>query len=298
MRVFVTGASGYMGSAIVKELLAAGHQVLGLVRSNQGTEQLRETGAEILLGDVNDLEIIRQAATRSEAVIHTAFNHDFSKFKASCEADRLVIQALGEAIAGSGKPLVITSVLALLRDSGLTTEDDVISVISDVAPRAASEEAAAIVSALGANVYTVRLPLSVHSEGDHSSGFVPMVIGITREKGESAYVVEGNNRWPAVHRSDAAALYRMIVEQQPSQKVFHAVAEEGVPFREIAEAIANGLHLPLVSKTGDEVAAHFGWFAHFASVDCPSSSEKTRDVLGWVAKGTGLIADITYAGYL
>jgi len=296
MRVFITGASGFVGSAIVKELLSAGHQVLGLVRSDKAAEQLQATGAEVLLGDVNDPGVIRQAANHCDAVIHTAFNHDFSKYKANCEADRLVIQALGEAIAGSGKPLVITSGLGLLSNGSLVTEDDVIPVTSDVVPRAASEEAAAAVAALGVNVYTVRLPASVHGEGDH--GFVPMVIGISRDKGESAYVAEGNNRWPAVHRSDAAILYRMIIEQQPAQKVFHPVAEEGVPFREIAEAIANGLHLPLVSKSGDDVAGHFGWFAHFASIDCPSSSQKTRNVLGWEPKGSGLIADITNAGYM
>jgi nucleoside-diphosphate-sugar epimerase len=295
MLVFVTGASGFVGSAIVKELLAAGHQVLGLVRSDKAAQQLKATGAEVLLGDVNDLALIAQGATQCDAVIHTAFNHDFSQYKANCEADRVVIEAFGEALAGSGKPLVITSGVGLLNYGRLVTEDDVLPAGADVIPRAASEEAAATVAAQGVNVYTVRLPPSVHGAGDH--GFVPMVIDLARNKGQSAYVGEGNNHWPAVHRTDAAVLYRLIVEKQPALKTLHAVAEEGVPFLQIAEAIAEGLHLPVTSKTSDEAAAHFEWFAHFAAIDCPSSSQKTRDALGWDAKGVGLIEDINTAGY-
>jgi len=290
MYVFVTGASGFVGSAIVKELLAAGHRVLGLVRSDKGAEQLAATGAEVLRGDVNDKDIIRQGAAACEAVIHTAFNHDFSQFKANCEADRKVIEAFGEALTGTIKPLVITSGVGLLNYGRLVSEDDAVPVGSDVSPRAASEEAAQAASAKGVNVYIVRLPPSVHGAGDH--GFVPIVIGTAREKGTSAYVGDGNNQWPAVHRSDAAALYRLIVEKQPSLKVFHAVAETGVPFREIAEAIGKGLNLPVVSKSGDEVAEHFGWFAHFAAINCPSSSEQTRQALGWEPHGPGLIEDM------
>jgi len=295
MLVFVTGASGFVGSAIVKELLTAGHQVLGLVRSDKAAQQLKATGAEVLLGDINDLDIITQGATQCDAVIHTAFNHDFSQYKASCEADRLVIEAFGAALAGSAKPLVITSGVGLLNYGRLVTEDDVLPAGADVIPRAASEEAAAAVAAQGVNVYTVRLPPSVHGAGDH--GFVPMVIDLARSKGQSAYVAEGNNHWPAVHRTDAAVLYRLIVEKQPALKVLHPVAEEGVPFREIAEAIGEGLHLPVTSKTGDEVADHFGWFSYFASIDCPASSQKTREALGWDTKGAGLIEDINTAGY-
>lgn len=296
MRVFVTGASGFVGSAIVNELLTAGHEVIGLVRSEKAAEQLKATGAGVLLGDVNDLDIITQGATQCEAVIHTAFNHDFSQYKASCEADRRIIEAFGAALAGSTKPLVITSGVGLLNYGRLVTEDDVLLAGADVIPRAASEEAAATVAAQGVNVYTVRLPPSVHGAGDH--GFVPMVIDMARNKGESAYVAKGNNRWPAVHRTDAAALYRLIVEKQPALKILHPVAEEGVPFKEIAQAIGNGLHLPITSKTSDEAAAHFEWFTHFASIDCPASSQKTRDALGWDTKATGLIEDINTAGYL
>ncbi|WP_158827107.1 SDR family oxidoreductase [Mucilaginibacter lacusdianchii] len=296
MRVFVTGASGFVGSAVVKDLLAAGHQVLALVRSDNAAAQLATTGAEVHRGDVNDLEVIKQGAAACDAVIHTAFNHDFSQYKASCEADRLVIEALGDALAGSDKPLVITSGVGLLTYGRLVTEDDVLPAGADVIPRAASEEAAAAVAAKGVQVYIVRLPPSVHGEGDH--GFVPMVINMAREKGQSAYVGEGNNHWPAVHRSDAAALYRLIVEKKPLFKVFHAVAEKGIQFKEIAQAIGTGLHLPVVSVSGGDVAAHFGWFAHFASIDCPSSSEKTREALGWEPTATGLIEDIGSAGYL
>ncbi|MFC0513444.1 SDR family oxidoreductase [Mucilaginibacter angelicae] len=296
MRVFVTGASGFVGSAIVNELLGTGHEVLGLVRSDKGAEQLASTGAEVYRGDVNDQEFIQKGAAACDAVIHTAFNHDFSKFKANCEDDRKVITALGDALVGSDKPLVITSGVGLLNYGRLATEDDVPPVASDVIPRVASEEAAAAVAAKGVKVYTVRLPPSVHGEGDH--GFVPMIINLAKEKGESAYIADGNNRWPAVHRLDAAVLYRLIVEKQPELCVLHAVAEEGVVFREIAEAIGQGLNLPVLSKTGDEAAAHFGWFLHFASMNCPSSSEKTREALNWQPKGTGLIADIGAAGYL
>jgi len=291
MRVFVTGASGFVGSAIVKELLASGHQVLGLVRSEKGAEQLAATSAEVLLGDIDNPEDTAKGAAACDAVIHTAFNHDFSQFKANCEADRKVIEAFGDALADTGKPLVITSGVGLLNYGRLVNEDDVAPAGSDVIPRVASEEAARVAAGKGVNVYIVRLPPSVHGAGDH--GFVPMIIGMSREKGESAYIGEGDNQWPAVHRSDAASLYRLIVEKQPEQKTFHAVAETGIPFREIAETIGKGLDIPVVSKTGDDIAAHFSWFAHFAAMGCPSSSEKTRQALGWEPHGPGLIEDMS-----
>lgn len=296
MRVFVTGASGFVGSAIVQELLKNGHEVLGLIRSEKSVEQLASAGATPLLGDVNDPEILRRGTTDSDAVIHTAFNHDFSQFKASCEADRKVIETLGEALVGSGKPLVVTTGMGLLRYDRPVTEDDVLNAKSDAIPRAATDEAANAVAAKGVDVYLVRLPPSVHGAGDH--GFVPMIIDITREKGESAYIGEGGNRWPAVHRFDAAVLYRLVVEQRPSLKVLHAVAEEGIPFRDIAEAIGTGLKLPLVSKTGAAAAAHFTWFEHFATIGCVASSEKTREITGWQPTGPDLLTDIATAGYL
>jgi nucleoside-diphosphate-sugar epimerase len=296
MRVFVTGASGFVGSAIVQELLRNGHEVFGLVRSEKSAGQLAAAGATPLPGDVNDPEILHRAVADSDAVIHTAFNHDFSQFKASCEADRKVIETLGEALADSGKPLVITTGMGLLRYDRPVTEDDVLNVKSDAIPRAATDEAANAVAAKGVDVYMVRLPPSVHGAGDH--GFVPMIIGITKEKGESAYIGDGDNRWPAVHRSDAAVLYRLIVEKRPALKVLHAVAEQGIPFRDIAKAIGTGLELPVVSKTGEAAAAHFTWFEHFAAISCVGSSAKTREVLGWQPGGPDLLTDIATAGYL
>jgi len=289
MQVFVTGASGFVGSAIVKDLIAAGHKVLGLVRSEKGAEKVAAAGAEALLGDVNDPEVLRQGVTNCDAVIHTAFNHDFSRFKQNCEDDRVVIGILADALAGTDKPLVVTSGVGLLNYGRPATEDDA-APSSDVIPRAASEEATKAAAAKGVDAYIVRLPPSTHGAGDH--GFVPMIIDMAKEKGESAYIGEGKNLWPAAHRNDAAAIYRLAIEKRPALKVFHAVAETGVPFKQIAETIGEGLNLPVASKNGDEIAAHFTWFAHFAAMDCQSSSEKTKAALGWQPKELGLIEDM------
>lgn len=278
-----------MGSAIVRELLDAGHGVSGLARTDDAAEKLVKAGAEVHRGDLNDLKSITDGAVQCDAVIHTAFNHDFSRFKANCEDDRKVILALGEALAGSGKPLVVTSGVGLLNYGRTVTEDDVPGS-SDTVPRAASEEATKAVAAQGVNAYIVRLPPTVHGAGDH--GFVPMIMDMAKQKGRSVYMDEGNNRWPAVHRLDAAVLYRLIVEKQPAQKVFHAVAEEGVPFRQIATAIGNGLGLPTESVDAAGAEAHFGWFKHFASFDCPASGELTRHTLGWEPVQPGLMDDL------
>lgn len=296
MRVFVTGASGFVGSAIVNELLINGHQVIGLVRSAQAARQVEAAGATAYLNDVNNPEALRYGIANSDAVIHTAFNHDFSQYKASCEADRQVIELFGELLLGSDKPLVITSGIGLLQYDRLLTEADPLSASSDITPRAASEEAANAVAAKGVQVYIVRLPPSVHGAGDH--GFVPIVINAAREKGESAYIGDGNNQWPAVHRFDAAVLYRLVVEKRPPLKVFHAVAEEGIAFRQIAETIGEGLQLPTISKSGEEAKNHFDWFVHFAGLNCAASSEQTRQALGWTPQATGLLHDIATAGYL
>lgn len=290
MRVFVTGASGFVGSAIVLELLQAGHKVLGMVRSENAAEALVKAGAEAHFGNLDDLESIKKGAAQCDAVIHTAFNHDFSRYKENCENDRQVILALGSALAGSNRPLVVTSGVGILRKEGQFTENDT-HPGSEVSPRAATEEAANAVAQQGVNTYIVRLPASTHGKGDH--GFVPMVIGMAKEKGQSAYIGEGNNRWPAVHRLDAAVVYRLIIEKQPQQKVFHPVAEEGIPFKQIATAIGMGLQLPTVSKEGSEAEAHFGWFKHFAGLDCSASSEQTRKTLGWEPKHPTLIDEIT-----
>lgn len=295
MRVFVTGASGFVGSAIVKELIGAGHQVLGLARSDSSAEWIDKAGAQVHRGDLGNLASVRQGAASCEAVIHTAFNHDFSQFKVNCEADRRVIEALGTVLAGSDRPLVITSGIGLLNYGRVVTEDDVPPAGSDVIPRVASEEAANAAAAKGAKVYIVRLPPTVHGEGDH--GFVPIVINMAKQNGESAYIGEGKNRWPAVHRLDAAVLYRLIAERRPSQKVYNAVAEEGIAFRDIAGAIGQGLHLPVVGKTGKEAGAHFNWFTHFATLDCPASAAKSRKTLDWQPAQAGLLEDLASGIY-
>ncbi|SDL44180.1 SDR family oxidoreductase [Siphonobacter aquaeclarae] len=296
MRVFVTGASGFVGSEVVRELTRHGHEVLGLVRSEEGAAHAAAAGATPLPGDVNDFALLRHGVSQTDAVIHTAFNHDFSRFKANCEDDRLVIGALGEALAGTDKPLVITSGIGLLRANRPVTEEDGPVAGSDVNPRVATEEAARAVSEKGVDVYLVRLPPSVHGAGDR--GFVPMLIDLARNKGVSAFTGEGTNRWPAVHRQDAAALYRLAIEKRPSLKVLHAVAETGIPFREIAETIGKGLSLPVAAMSGEDIAAHFTWFAHFAVMDCAASAERTRRETGWEPTGSGLLSDIREAGYL
>lgn len=294
MRVFVTGASGFVGSAIVQQLLQAGHQVLGLARTDHAAAGLISAGAAVHRGNLDDIESLKKGAALCDAVIHTAFNHDFTRFKASCEDDYRIILGLGEALAGSDRPLVITSAVGLLNYGRLVTEAD-LPRGADTNPRAASEEAARKVLAQGVNTYIVRLAPTVHGAGDH--GFIPMVIGMAKEKGVSAYIGEGNNRWPAVHRLDAAALYRLIVEKQPEQKVYHAVAEEGIAFREIAAAIGQQLDLPAVSKEGEDAAAHFGWLTHFAGFDCPASGEQTRKTLDWQPLQPGLMDDLVPGVY-
>jgi nucleoside-diphosphate-sugar epimerase len=293
MRIFVTGATGFVGSAIVQELLGAGHQVIGLARSDANTTTLAAVGAEVHRGSVEDLDSLRAGAAGADGVIHTAFNHDFSKWAENCENDRRAIEALGSALVGSARPLVITSGTGLVAVPGrLATEED---APTSTVPRVASELAADAVAARGAHVSVVRLPPSVHGDGDH--GFVPTLIRLAREKRAAAYVGEGSNRWPAVHRVDAASLYRLVLEKGVAGGRYHGVGEQGVPFRDIAGVIGRRLHVPIVSKTSQEAAEHFGWFAHFAALDCPASSEKTQRALGWRPTNVGLIADLERGGY-
>jgi nucleoside-diphosphate-sugar epimerase len=295
MRIFLTGASGFIGSAITKELLKAGHQVLGLARSDASAQAIAAAGAEVHRGSLDDLESLERGAAASDGVIHTAFIHDFSKFKDNCETDRAAIEALGTPLAGTGRPLVITSGTALLQLGRPATEADRPGAGSDQIPRVASEEAAAVAAEKGVRVSVVRLPPTVHGQGDH--GFVPMLIGLARQKGVSAYVGEGSNRWSTVHRLDAARLFVLAAEKAAKNAIYHGVGEEGVATREIAEAIGRHLNLPVVSKSGGEVADHFGWIGGFFSYDVPASSVETQKQLGWKPTQPGLIADLDEGHY-
>ncbi len=293
MRVFVTGATGFVGSAIVQELLGAGHQVVGLARSDAAADALAAAGAEAHRGDLGNLDALRSAAGASDAVIHAGFIHDFANFKESCEVDRRAIEAMGAALAGSNRLLIVTSGSGLLTPGQLATEDTE-APSDDGLPRV-SEQAAFSAASQGTRVAVVRLPPSVHGDGDH--GFVPLLIGIARQKGMAAFIGDGSNHWPAVHRLDAAKAYRLVLEHGEAGARYHAVAEQGVPFREIAAVIGRRLDVPVVGKTPEEAADHFGWFARFAAIDNRVSSRRTRDALGWEPTGPGLIADIDRPSY-
>jgi nucleoside-diphosphate-sugar epimerase len=264
MRIFITGATGFVGSAIVPEFIQAGHQVLGLARSDAAAESLIKAGAEIHRGSLDDADSLRHGAAVADAVIHAGFNHDFANYAAAAEMDRRAIEAIGDDVANSKFPRK-------------------------------SEEAAALATTRGAQVSVLRLPPSVHGDGDH--GFIPLLIGIAREKGVSAYVGDGLNRWPAVHRLDAARLYRLVLEKDSTAPRYHAVADEGIPFREIAEVIGRRLNVPVVSKSPEEAADHFGWFAHFAGLDCPASGARTQEQMGWRPTQLSLIPDIDRPSY-
>ncbi len=294
MRILVTGATGFVGSAVVADLIGAGHRVIGLARSEAGAATLSAAGAEVHHGDLRDPDGLRRAAASVDGVIHTAFDHDFSKFAENSRVDMQAIEALGSALEGSDRPLLVTSGLARLAPGRLAVEADRPPAASAAYPRA-SEAAAAALAARGVRAAVVRLPPSVHGAGDH--GFVPFLIRLARETGVSAYIGDGSNRWAAVHRRDAARVFRLAIEHGGSGGPYHAIDEESVPFRRIAETIGRGLNLPVVAKSGEEAAAHFTWFAHFAGMDVPASSAHTRALLGWAPREAGLIEDIATAGY-
>ena len=288
MRVFVTGATGFIGSALVPELINAGHKVLGLTRSDAGAKSLAAAGAEVHRGSLEDLESLKSGAAKADSVIHLAFIHDFSKFQENCETDRRAIEALGSALAGSDRLLIATSGTLLVAPGRLATEED---APSGTIPRLTTAEEAAALAGPGVRICVVRLP-QVHDQ--NKQGLVTYLIDIAREKGVSAFVGDGMNRWSAAHLSDTARLYRLALEKG-SAGCYHAVAEEGVPVRDIAEVIGRRLKLPVVAKTPAEAADHFGTMGGFAGLDGPASSALTRERLGWRPVGPGLIADLQRA---
>lgn len=291
MRVFVTGATGFVGSAVVRELIDAGHQVKGLARSDKAVAALTAAGADVHHGSLDDLDTLRSGASAADGVIHLAFKHDFSDFAAAAEADILAIDAMGSVLEGTGKPLVVTSGTLMLAPGRLGTEDD---ASIQATPRR-SEEAAITLARRGVRSSVVRLAPSVHGPGE--KGFVPTLIAIAREKGVSAYVGDGLNRWPAVHRLDAARLFRLALEKGSAGASYHGVADEGVPFRDIAGVIARHLNLPLLSISREEADDHFGWLAFAASTDNPTSSALTKERLGWQPVQPSLIADLEQGHY-
>ena len=299
MRVFVTGATGFIGSAIVRELIAAGHEVIGLARSDAAADTLARLGVKAHRGELSDTDSLAAGARACDGVIHTAFIHDFSAYEAAAETDRRAVEAMASALEGSGKPFVLTSGIALLAPGRIGTEEDAPAPGSAAYPRAASEATVLAAASRGVRASVIRLPPSVHGDGDHgfAAGFASVLIGVAREKGVSAYVGDGLNRWPAVHRLDAAHLYRLALEKGSAGARYHAVADAGVAVRDIAQVIGRRLNVPVVAKSREEAAGHFGWFAHFIGVDCPASSAQTQERLGWRSAHPGLIPDLERARY-
>ncbi|WP_039056638.1 SDR family oxidoreductase [Enterobacter sp. Bisph1] len=289
MQVFLTGATGWVGAKVAADLIAAGHKVTGLARDAHKAQALIAAGGEVVSGTLDDHHLLFDAASRADAVIHTAFNHDFSRFADSCLQDSRAIEVMGEALAGSQRPLLVTSGLARIAEGRLATERDKPASRADFLRR--SEQTAQALVARGVRAASVRLPPTVHGVGDH--GFIPFLIALAKETGVSAWPGEGNNRWAAVHRLDAAKVYRLALESGVTQAVYHAVAEEGIAMREIAIAIGNKLGLPAESRDVD----HFGWFATFAAADMAASSKQTQEILGWQPVERDLLTDLADAAW-
>lgn len=294
MRVFVTGATGFVGFAVAQELMGAGHSVLGLARSEEGANALAAIGAQVHRGDLEDLESLSSGAAMADGVIHCAFNHDFSKFAANCELDRQAIETLGSALAGSERPLVVTGGIGLIAPGRSATEEDRPPAEGSPGYPRMSEQTADLLAERGVCAVVMRLP-QVHDPV--KQGFVSSLVAVAREKGVAAYVGKGSNRWAAAHRLDTARLYRLALEQAAAGKDgavarYHAVGEEGVSAKEIAEAIGRGLKVPVVSVAPEQSLDHFGFIGNFAGLDMPATSELTRKRLGWQPVGPGLLADL------
>lgn len=295
MRVFLTGATGWIGSAAVPELLQAGHQVIGLARSEKAAAALTTAGATVQRGSLDDLDSLRAGAAASDAVVHLGFKHDFSDAATAGRTERAAIEAMGDTLAGSDRPLLLASGVALIAPGRVVTEHDAVPTSGPDSPRGGSEQLALEYAERAVRSVSLRFAPTVHGEGDH--GFLSTIVGVARDKGASGYVGDGSNRWPAVHRLDAAHLIRLALEKAPAGSVVHGVGEEGIPAREIADVIGRGLDVPVTSVAPEDVAAHFGWIGAFFGLDIPASSTLTQQMLGWTPTHPGLLEDLEAGHY-
>ncbi|MGC5166701.1 SDR family oxidoreductase [Luteimicrobium sp. DT211] len=296
MRIFVTGATGWIGTAVTGELLAAGHDVVGLARSDASAEKLAARGATPVRGTLDDLGTIKDAAADSDAVIHLGFVHDFDRFADSGLVERSVVQTVADTLAGSDRPFLFASGVAGLTTGRVATEEDPSPAVGPDSPRGGSENLALSYADQGVRSVALRFAASVHGIGDH--GFVAELARVARERGFAGYIGDGANRWPAVHRSDAARLVAIALDRAPAGGVVHAVGEEGVAIRDVAEALGQSLELPTRAVAPEDAAAHFGWIARFLALDAPTSSALTRERYGWAPTGPTLVEDIAAGGYL